>query len=53
MQDRLAEAGVAAEKQSISVRTARQWLKGLDCQFSLGKNGMYVNGDEREDVVEY
>ncbi|KAJ7118185.1 hypothetical protein C8R44DRAFT_625831, partial [Mycena epipterygia] len=41
------------QKRSISVWTARRWLKNLDWQFGHRKNGMYVDGHEREDVVAY
>jgi hypothetical protein len=51
MQQRLDEAGI--HKRSISVWTARRWLKRLDWRFGPRKNGMYVDGHEREDVVAY
>jgi hypothetical protein len=51
MQTRLEEAGI--HKRSISVWTARRWLKWLDWCFGPRKNGMYVDGHEREDVVAY
>ncbi|KAF8143005.1 hypothetical protein K438DRAFT_1495037, partial [Mycena galopus ATCC 62051] len=34
------------QKRSISVQTARQWLKKLDWHFGCCKNGMYVDGNE-------
>ncbi|KAJ7113861.1 hypothetical protein C8R44DRAFT_580702, partial [Mycena epipterygia] len=37
----------------ISVWTARRWLKALDYRFGRRKNGMYVDGHERDDVVQY
>ncbi|KAF7330951.1 hypothetical protein MVEN_02435000 [Mycena venus] len=41
------------QKRSISVWTARRWLKRLDWRYGRRKNGMYVDGHEREDVVAY
>ncbi|KAJ7117825.1 hypothetical protein C8R44DRAFT_738699 [Mycena epipterygia] len=41
------------QKRSISLWTARRWLKCLDYRFGHRKNGMYVDGHEREDVVAY
>jgi hypothetical protein len=35
------------------VRTARRWLKKLDWRYGRKKNGMYIDGHEREDVVQY
>ncbi|KAJ7059975.1 hypothetical protein C8F01DRAFT_1084402 [Mycena amicta] len=51
IQTRLDAAG--AQKRSISVRTARRWLKRMDWRFGARKNGMYIDGHEREDVVAY
>ncbi|KAJ6615170.1 hypothetical protein B0H10DRAFT_1801954 [Mycena sp. CBHHK59/15] len=51
IQEKLDEAGVT--KHSISVWTARCWLKRLDWRYGRRKNGMYVDGHEREDVVAY
>ncbi|KAJ7149711.1 hypothetical protein C8R46DRAFT_857159, partial [Mycena filopes] len=51
MQTMLDEAGI--HKRSISVQTARRWLKQLDWRYGRRKNGMYVDGHEREDVVAY
>ncbi|KAJ6590451.1 hypothetical protein DFH09DRAFT_908654 [Mycena vulgaris] len=51
MQGKLDEAGI--HKQSISVWTARRWLKRLDWRYGQRKNGMYIDGHEREDVVAY
>ncbi|KAJ7731843.1 hypothetical protein B0H16DRAFT_1329057 [Mycena metata] len=51
MQDLLDEAGI--HKRSISVWTARRWLKRLDWRYGHRKNGMYIDGHEREDVVAY
>jgi hypothetical protein len=40
-------------KPSITERTARRWLAGLGWRYGKMKNGMYIDGHEREDVVEY
>ncbi|KAK7060055.1 hypothetical protein R3P38DRAFT_2679776, partial [Favolaschia claudopus] len=41
------------QKRSISVWTARRWLKRLEWRYGRRKNGMYIDGHEREDVVQY
>jgi len=41
------------KKRAISVRTAHRWLKKLNWRYGRKKNGMYIDGHEREDVVEY
>ena len=40
-------------KPSIAERTARRWLAGLGWRYGKLKDGMYIDGHEREDVVEY
>lgn len=40
-------------KPSILERTARRWLTGLGWQYGNLKTRMYIDGHEREDVVEY
>ena len=40
-------------KPSISSRTALCWLKKMGWSYGKIKNGMYLDGHEREDVVEY
>jgi len=40
-------------KPSISKRTARRWLGKLGWRYGRHQNGMYVDGHERKDVVEY
>jgi hypothetical protein len=37
----------------IHIRTARCWLHKLSWQYQQKKKGMYIDGHEREDVVEY
>ena len=38
---------------TIHERMACRWLKKLNWRYTRKKNGMYVDGHEREDVVEY
>jgi hypothetical protein len=40
-------------KPSISIKTALRWLEKLGWTFGKLKNGMYLDGHERSDVVEY
>ena len=40
-------------KPSITERTARRWLAGLGWRYGKMQSGMYIDGHEREDVVEY
>ena len=40
-------------KASISVKTALCWLKKLGWRYGKLRNGMYLDGHERADVVEY
>ena len=51
IQERLEAAGI--EKRKISERSARQWLRKFRWRYSRKKNGMYIDGHEREDVVAY
>jgi hypothetical protein len=53
MQAKLEKKGVPIQDRTISVWTARRWLKALDFRFGRRKNGMYIDGHEREDIVEY
>jgi hypothetical protein len=53
MQAKLEKKGVPIQNRTISVWTARCWLKALDFCFGHHKNGMYIDRHEREDVVEY
>ena len=39
-------------KQSISSRTALCWLERMGWSFGKLKNGLYLDGHERADVVE-
>ncbi|KAF8486647.1 hypothetical protein JB92DRAFT_3130812 [Gautieria morchelliformis] len=40
-------------KTTISVRTAHRWLHRMDWRYGRKKNGMYIDGHEQEDVVQY
>jgi hypothetical protein len=40
-------------KPSISIRTALRWLEKLGWTYGKLKHGMYLDGHERLDVVEY
>jgi len=51
MQAVFAQKGIA--KVSISVNTALRWVKKLGWTYGKLKNGMYLDGHERPDVVEY
>jgi hypothetical protein len=52
VQERLGTLG-NARPGKISLRTAQRWLKKLSWRYAKKKNGMYIDGHEREDVVEY
>jgi hypothetical protein len=51
MQEQLTHAGI--EKPTISERTARRWLGRMGFRYGKQKNGMYIDGHERDDVVQY
>ena len=51
MQDKFSCSGIS--HPSISKRTACRWLKWLSWCYGPMKNGMYMDGHEREDVVAY
>jgi hypothetical protein len=40
-------------KPSISQSTAKRWLAKLKWRYSKTKNGMYIDGHERDDIVAY
>jgi hypothetical protein len=44
---------LGTKARGISVRTARRWLHKLSWRYGRKKNGMYIDGHERKDVVEY
>jgi len=39
--------------RGIHIRTARRWLHKLSWRYRQKRKGMYIDGHEREDVVEY
>jgi hypothetical protein len=51
MQEVFALKGIS--KPSISLKTALRWLENLGWTYGKLKNGMYLDGHERSDVVEY
>jgi hypothetical protein len=51
MQDKLDNNG--AKRKKISLRTAQKWLHRMGWRYGKKRNGMYVDGHEREDIVEY
>lgn len=51
MQQKLEEAG--AKKRTISLRTAQHWLHNMGWRYARKKNGMYIDGHERPDIVDY
>lgn len=40
-------------KTTFTVRTARNWMKRMGFHYGKEEKGMYINGHERDDVVEY
>ena len=40
-------------KPGISLSTAQRWLTKMEWRYSKMKNGMYIDGHERDDVVAY
>ena len=51
MQDQFKLAGI--NKPSISEHTAHRWLGRLGWQYGKQQNGMYVDGHERKDDIQY
>lgn len=51
MQETFATSGIS--RTSISERTAYRWLQRLSWRYGAMRNGMYLDGHEREDVVAY
>jgi len=45
--------GGQGKKSRITVRTAQRWLHCLSWRYGRKRNGMYVDGHERDDVVHY
>ena len=44
---------LGTKARGIHIRTARRWLHKLSWRYQQKKKGMYIDGHEREDVVEY
>jgi len=51
MQTKLDEIG--SRKKKISLRTAQRWLHTMGWRYKRKRNGMYIDGHEHEDIVEY
>jgi hypothetical protein len=51
MQQIFTEKGIS--KASISTKTVLHWLEKLGWSYGKLKSGMYLDGHERPDVVEY
>ncbi|KAJ7589230.1 hypothetical protein C8J56DRAFT_1048857 [Mycena floridula] len=51
IQKLLEEAGIT--KRKISECTGREWLRQFKWRYSKRKNGMYIDGHERDNVVAY
>ena len=46
-------ARLSVQKPRISLSTAQRWLAKMNWRYSKTKQGMYIDGHEREDVVAY
>jgi hypothetical protein len=44
---------MGAKKSSIGLSTARKWLKRLGWKYGKHQKGVYVDGHERADVIDY
>lgn len=53
MQEKIRKLKGDGAKTTISLRTAHRWLGVLNWRYGKKKRGMYIDGHEREDVVEY
>lgn len=51
IQEQFKHAGI--DKPSISEHTAYHWLGKMGWQYGRQPNGMYIDGHEHEDVVQY
>jgi hypothetical protein len=47
------QINLQTSKKSISIKTSRIWLKKLGLKPQSRKKGIYFDGHEREDVIEY
>ena len=50
VQEKLGGSGL---KSKISLWTAQRWLRKIGWRYGRKRNGMYIDGHEREDVVKY
>ena len=41
------------QKKTISLTTAQRWMKKMDYRWTVNPKGQYIDGHEREDVVNY
>jgi len=53
MQEKIRKLKGDGAMMKISLRTARRWLNVLNWRYRKKKRGMYIDGHERDDVVEY
>jgi hypothetical protein len=44
---------LSSSRQSVNIDTARRWMKFLGFEATVAKKNYFVDGHEREDVVEY
>ena len=44
---------MGVKKSTISLKMAQQLMWKLDWRYGKKKNGMYIDGHEQEDVVQY
>jgi hypothetical protein len=51
LQDLFSRLGI--DKPGISLSTAQRWLAKMKWRYSKMRNGMYIDGHERDDVVAY
>lgn len=47
------QESLGMKKRTISLKTAQRWMRKLGWRYGKRKNGMYIDGHEREDVVQY
>jgi hypothetical protein len=47
------QVAMGTKATAISTRTAQRWLKGIGWRYGEMSKGMYIDGHERKDVVEY
>ena len=47
------QAAMGTRETLILKRMAQHWLKNMDWRYGRAPNGMYIDGHEHNDVVEY